>query len=70
VRNTIVANNTGALVPLNCELQVPITDLGNNLEFPGTGFGFGQAGDLRVDPLLGPLAPDGGPAATMPPTSS
>ncbi|HEV3061112.1 MAG TPA: choice-of-anchor Q domain-containing protein, partial [Vicinamibacterales bacterium] len=65
VSNTIVANNLGGM-PQNCGLLSPITDLGHNLEFPGTTCGFGQAGDLRVDPLLAPLAPHGGPTATMP----
>jgi CSLREA domain-containing protein len=66
VSNTIVANNPGGGSTMNCGLLIPITDLGRNLEFPGTTCGFGQTGDLRVDPLLAPLAPHGGPTATMP----
>jgi CSLREA domain-containing protein len=53
---TIVANNTGG----NCNGAV--TDGGTNLQFPGTTCG---ASILSADPLLGPLADNGGPTLTM-----
>jgi CSLREA domain-containing protein len=62
-RNTIIANLMGA-GPANCSITGPLTDLGNNLEFPGTGCGFSSATDLRADPLLLPLASNGGPTQT------
>ena len=58
VQNTIVAKN----VPVDCIGLV--TSLGNNLDGPST-CGFAGAGDLHVpDPLLGPLADNGGPTPT------
>jgi predicted outer membrane repeat protein len=57
VRNTIVANSTGT-APANC-VSLDIVSLGNNIEFPGTSCGFSS-----IDPLLGPLANNGGPTFT------
>lgn len=54
-KNTIVANNTGA----NCN-QGGFASFGHNLDSDGT-CGFG---DLIGDPLLGPLANNGGPTKT------
>jgi CSLREA domain-containing protein len=56
LQGTIVANNTGG----NCDGAV--TDGGTNLQFPGTTCG---ASILTSDPLLGPLADNGGPTQTM-----
>ena len=64
VKNTIIANSTGA-APANCSAAPLMDDLGNNLEFPGTSCGFDLASDVRADPLLGPLADNGGPTRTM-----
>jgi CSLREA domain-containing protein len=58
VANTIIANSTGA-APANCT-GVPISDAGNNIEFPGTSCGFSAPSDRRADPLLLPLAFNGG----------
>lgn len=65
VRNSLFANPAGA-VANNCSvlLETALTDLGNNLEFPGTGCAFNLPSDLRADPLLGPLADNGGPTRT------
>jgi CSLREA domain-containing protein len=63
VQNTIIANNTGA-APANCA-SAALTGLGSNLEFPGTSCGFNLVSDRRADPLLGPLASNGGPTQTM-----
>jgi CSLREA domain-containing protein len=53
---TIIANNTGG----NCSGNV--TDSGTNLQFPGTTC----SGSIpSADPLLGPLADNGGPTQTM-----
>lgn len=56
--NTVVANNTGA----NCSGTA--TSLGHNLDSDGT-CDLTSPGDMRnVDPLLGPLADNGGPTMT------
>jgi hypothetical protein len=59
--DSIVANNTGVG---QCAAIVSgtITDGGNNLQFPGTTCG---ATIPSLDPLLGPLANNGGPTFTM-----
>jgi hypothetical protein len=62
--NTIVS---GVSPALNCGAnQLPVmTSLGHNLD-SGTGCGVTGAGDLSgVNPLLGPLASNGGPTQTM-----
>jgi predicted outer membrane repeat protein len=64
VRNTIIANSTGA-APSNCSTAPLMIDLGNNLEFPGTSCGFDLASDRQADPLLDLLAGNGGPTRTM-----
>lgn len=56
IEGTIVANNTGG----NCSGS--ISDGGTNLQFPGTTCG---ASITSADPLLGPLANNGGPTQTM-----
>jgi hypothetical protein len=68
VKNTIIANNTGA-APANCSSAALMNDLGNNLEFPGTSCGFDLASDVQANPLLGPLADNGGPTRTMAPAT-
>ena len=64
VKNTIIANSTGA-APANCSTAPLMNDLGNNLEFPGTSCGFDLASDRQADPLLDPLANNGGLNRTM-----
>ena len=64
VKNTIIANNTGA-APANCSTAPLINDLGNNLEFPGTSCGFDLASDRQADPLLDALASNGGLTRTI-----
>jgi CSLREA domain-containing protein len=61
IRNTVIANSAGA-TPQNCSTFSGgvMTDLGNNVEFPGTTCGFGLASDRRANPLLGGLADNGG----------
>ena len=63
LRNTIIANSTGA-APANCSFAGTVTNLGNNLEFPGTACGFDMASDRRADPLLRVLAANGGTTRT------
>ena len=63
IRNTIIANSTGAS-PANCSFAGTVTNLGNNLEFPGTACGFDLASDRRADPLLRVLAANGGTTRT------
>ena len=58
LKNTIVANNSGG----NC--QQPQTSAGHNLSSDST-CGFTAIGDLQnTNPLLGPLADNGGPTFT------
>lgn len=65
VRNTIIANSVGSSAA-NCFLTSGgvVTDLGNNLEFPGTVCGFALASDVRANPLLGSLTNNGGSTET------
>jgi CSLREA domain-containing protein len=65
VRNTIISGNTGT-ASANCSVQGTgvLTNLGNNLEFPGTVCGFSLPSDRRADPLLGSLGSNGGPTQT------
>ena len=59
LKNTIVANSTGA----DCGGS-PITSEGNNIDSDGT-CGLTDTSDLvNTDPLLGPLADNGGPTQT------
>ncbi len=59
LKNTIVANSTGA----DCGGS-PITSEGNNIDSDGT-CGLTDPSDLvNTDPLLGPLADNGGPTQT------
>jgi hypothetical protein len=60
--NTIVAGNTSLGAPLNCGADTggSITSSGDNIE-SGTDCGFTAPGDLQsTDPLLAPLADNGG----------
>lgn len=57
LNNTIIANNT-----TNCTGNGAFTNGGNNRQFPGTTCGVGIT---TADPLLGPLANNGGPTQTM-----
>ena len=64
VKGTILANNT----PVNCPTSgAAIVDGGYNLD-DGSSCGFTSAGTLHADPLLGPLADNGGPTLTFEPT--
>jgi CSLREA domain-containing protein len=56
LQGSIIANNSGG----NCNGNV--TDGGTNLQFPGTTCGLSIT---SADPLLGPLANNGGPTQTM-----
>ncbi len=61
LKNTILANSTTGI---NCEGSGPITSAGNNLD-SGNTCGFSGPGDLNnTDPILGPLANNGGPTKT------
>ena len=68
VKNSIIANSTDSVgaASANCSTSNGglITDLGNNLEFPGTACGFSLASARRADPLLGALANNGGATQT------
>ena len=60
--NTIVAGNTSLGSPLNCGAETggSISSSGDNIE-SGSDCGFTATGDLQsTDPLLGPLADNGG----------
>lgn len=59
--DTIVANNTGDTGQCS-SVSGTINDGGNNLQSPGTDCG---ATITTADPLLGPLANNGGPTQTM-----
>lgn len=60
LRSTIVAGNS----PENCAGAAAVTSSGYNLD-DSASCGFAGAGDLSgVDPLLGPLADNGGPSST------
>jgi len=61
--NTLVANNTA---PTGAQCSEPVLDNGHNLD-SGTTCGFNaNKGSLNnTDPLLGPLADNGGPTLTM-----
>jgi hypothetical protein len=62
LKNTIVAANTS---PTGANCRGTIISNGHNLD-GGSTCGFGAAGDLTsVDPLLGPLASNGGPTQTQ-----
>ncbi len=61
-KNTIVANPQGG--GANC-YGVAYSSSGPNLEYPGTSCRFNATGDIQnQDPLLGPLADNGGPTRT------
>jgi CSLREA domain-containing protein len=62
IANTIIANNAGAAAS-NCA-STGATNLGHNVEFPGTSCGFSLASDRRADPLLEPLADNFGTTKT------
>jgi CSLREA domain-containing protein len=66
LRNTIVAGNTSAAGPANCHVSAQIIEsTGHNLDSDGRCF-LTAAGDLpNHDPLLGPLADNGGPTETQ-----
>jgi len=60
LHNTLIANNTGG----NCTAYAPIASLSHNLDSSNS-CGLNAAGDLtNTNPLLGPLADNGGPTPT------
>ena len=69
VGNTIIAGNTAPTgsYPAGPDVAATVTSLGYNLIGNTSGSsGFGATGDqLNVNPLLGPLADNGGPTQTM-----
>jgi CSLREA domain-containing protein len=64
--NTIIANNTSSAGPGNCNVQdMIIQSAGHNLDSDGSCF-LTATGDLpKHNPLLGPLADNGGPTDTQ-----
>jgi hypothetical protein len=60
IGNTIVAGNPDG----NCLAGSVTQNLGHNLEYPGTSCNFSLASDRRADPLLEPLASNGGATQT------
>jgi hypothetical protein len=62
IRNSIVSGNTGGAAVSNCsvDFDADLIPQGHNIEL-GSTCGF----DLDVDPLLSPLAHNGGPTQTM-----
>jgi hypothetical protein len=62
MRNSIVAANTGATAAMNCLVTSAVTYEGLNISDDAS-CGSG-AGVLVADPVLGPLADNGGPTAT------
>jgi CSLREA domain-containing protein len=68
LRNSIVAQNTSEAGPANCHVAAQVIEsTGHNLDSDGSCF-LTAAGDLpRRDPLLGPLAGNGGPTETLAP---
>jgi hypothetical protein len=62
-RNSIVANNLAVTAP---EISGALASSGFNLfENPAGGSGYDDSDLLGVDPMLGPLADNGGPTLTM-----
>jgi len=66
LRNSIIAQNTSAAGPRDCHVKDQIIEsTGHNLDSDGSCF-LAAAGDLPArDPLLGPLADNGGPTETQ-----
>jgi hypothetical protein len=66
LRNTIVAGNTSDAGPVNCHVKDQvIASEGHNLDSDGSCF-LSAPGDLpKTDPLLDPLADNGGPTQTL-----
>lgn len=58
LQNTIISGNTTDVI------GYAVTSLGGNIIGDGTGAGFGVNDQQGVDPLLGPLADNGGPVMT------
>jgi CSLREA domain-containing protein len=70
LRSTIVAANSGESGPADCEGTV--TSEGHNIVAatgPGCTWAPAEGDQIDADPQLGPLADNGGPTATMAPTS-
>ncbi len=72
VGGTVIAGNTSSL-PTRTDISGSFTSLGFNLIGVNTGSGFSGTGDQvgttvsPLDPMLGPLADNGGPTTTMSP---
>ncbi len=65
LRNTIIAGNSGTVASPDVTASASISSLGNNLiGVTGTSTGWIASDLLNTDPLLGPLADNGGPTVT------
>ena len=62
--HAIVAGNTVKGSPSQCVTNSPVTSLDGNLSTEPLGCSFTQPGDVNADPLLLPLANNGGPTDT------
>ena len=66
LRNTIIAGNTSVAGAANCRTnEVIIESLGHNVDTDGSCFLAAQGDRAKTDPLLGPLADNGGPLRTL-----
>lgn len=66
LHNTIIARNTSEAGPQDCRTnQVAFESRGHNLDTDGSCFLAGPGDVARRDPLLGPLAGNGGPTRTL-----
>jgi hypothetical protein len=65
LKNTILAGNTAGSAPSDCAVAGgPIASTGHNIDQSGTCH-LGGTGDMSLNPLLGPLAYNGGPTETL-----
>lgn len=65
LRNTIIAGNAGTMASPDVTASASVSSLGHNLiGVTGTSTGWIASDLLNTDPVLGPLADNGGPTAT------
>jgi hypothetical protein len=65
LKNTILTGNTAGSAPSDCAVAGgPIASTGHNIDQSGTCH-LGGPGDMSLNPLLGPLAYNGGPTETL-----
>lgn len=69
VSRTIVAGNSRAGVPDECFVNDPVTSAAMNLATDAADCGFTAPADVSADPLLAPLADNGGPTDTHAPAA-